>query len=132
MQPSFLEPQIASIAAVFKRSKLQMDAVCKVEENESPLQWEPLFEVNQEGYYYYERLTQDPEPFLKNKLLDIGMWTNALYFYKENLPELKKQFEFKDDIQQRAEDAIKTAKDRFLLHDPLAPSNIIFVGIHAR
>jgi len=132
MQPTILEEQIASIAAVFKRSKLQMDAVCKVEDKGSPLKWEPLFEVNKEGYYFYDRVTQDPEPFLKNKLLDIGMWTNALYFYKENLPELKKQFEIKDDIKQRAEHAIKTAKDRFLLLNPQAPSAIILVGIHAR
>ena len=41
MQPKFLEVQIARIGAVFKRSKLEMDAVFELEENVTK-RWEPL------------------------------------------------------------------------------------------
>ena len=97
MQPNFLEDQIAQIAAVFNRSKLQMDAVCELEMNDESLAWEPLFELSSDRVIFYNRFRKNPQQFLQNRLLDIGRFTNALYFYKENLSELQKQFQFKQN-----------------------------------
>ena len=81
MQQTFLEGQIVLISAVFKRSKLQMDAVCQIDETAATKHWENLFEIH-DRYFFYNRFRRDPQPFLKNKLLDIGVYTNAFYFYK--------------------------------------------------
>ena len=127
MQPKFLEAQIARIGAVFKRSKLEMAAVCKLEENVTK-RWEPLFEYNHDRYFFYKRFRRKPEKFLSNRLLDIGRYTNALYFYKENLPELRRQFQFKDEILKAAQDAPNLVKAKTQSNT----SNIVFVGIHCR
>ena len=127
MQPKFLEVQIARIAAVFNRSKLEMDAVCELEANVTK-RWEPLFEYNHDRYFFYNRFRRNPEQFLSNRLLDIGRYTNALYFYKENLPELRKQLQFKDKILKAAQNALFLAKANFQPNT----SNIVFVGIHCR
>ena len=137
MQPKFLEVQIARIGAVFKRSKLEVDAVCELEENVTKC-WEPLFEYtsttttlfeyNHDRYFFYNRFRRNPEEFLSNRLLDIGRYTNALYFYKENLPELRRQFQFKDNILEAAQDALALVKANSLSNT----SNVVFVGIHCR
>ena len=127
MQPKFLEVQIARIAAVFQRSKLEMDAVCQLEENVTK-RWEPLFEYNHDGYICYNRFRRNPDEFLSNRLLDIGRYTNALYFYKENLPELRRQFQFHDEILEAAQNALTLAKANFQSNT----RNVVFVGIHCR
>ena len=119
--------QIARIGAVFKRSKLEMDAVCELEENVTK-RWEPLFEYNHDRYFFYNRFRRNPEKFLSNRLLDIGRYTNALYFYKENLPELRKQFQFKDKILKAAQAALTLVEAKAQSNT----SNIVFVGIHCR
>ena len=119
--------QIARIGAVFKRSKLEMDAVCELEENVTK-RWEPLFEYNHDRYFFCNRFRRNPEEFLSNRLLDIGRYTNALYFYKENLPELRRQFQFKDNILEAAQDALALVKANSLSNT----SNVVFVGIHCR
>ena len=58
MQPKFLEVQIARIAAVFQRRKLEMDAVCELGMNVAKI-WEPLVELNQDRFL----LQQIPEEF---------------------------------------------------------------------
>ena len=130
MQPKFLETQIARIAAVFNRSRLKMDAVCDLEENVTK-RWEPLFEYNRDRYFFYNRFRGNPEKFLSNRLLDIGRYTNALYFYKENLSELRKQFQFHDNIMEAAQNALNLAKAKFLDHIQ-STSEVILVGIHSR
>ena len=90
--------------------------------------WEPLFEYNHDRYFFYNRFRRNPEKFLSNRLLDIGRYTNALYFYKENLPELRKQFQFKNKILKAAQNALALAKANFQPNT----SNIVFVGIHCR
>ena len=116
MQPKFLEVQIARIAAVFNRSKLQMDAVCDLETNVTK-RWEPLFEYNRDRYFFYNRFRRNPEEFLSNRLLDIGKYTNALYFYKENLLDLRKQFMFKNFILSAdATRALNIARTNFSAH----------------
>ena len=130
MQPIFHEKQISRIAAVFNRSKLEMDAVCELEENVSK-KWENLFELNKDRYFFYNRFRSKPGEFLSNRLLDIGRYTNALYFYKENLPELRKQFQFHDNIMEAAQNALSLAKAKFLDHIQ-STSEVIFVGIHSR
>ena len=127
MQPKFLEVQIARIAAVFQRSKLRMDAVCELEENVTKL-WEPLFEYNHDRYFFYNRFRRNPDEFLSNQLLDIGRYTNALYFYKENLPELRKQFQFHDKILEAAQNALTLAKANVQSNT----RNVVSVGIHCR
>ena len=117
-------------AAVFNRSKLEMDAVCDLEENVSK-KWENLFELNKDRYFFYNRFRRNPDDFLSNRLLDIGRYTNALYFYKENLPELRKQFQFHDSIMEAAQNALSLAKAKFLDHIQ-STSEVIFVGIHSR
>ena len=135
MQPKFVEVQIARIAAVFQRSKLQMDAVCKLEfELQNGVgvrvtkRWEPLFEYNHDRYFFYNRFRRNPDEFLANRLLDIGRYTNGLYFYKENLPELRKQFQFHDEILEAAQNALTLAKANFQSNT----RNLVFVGIHCR
>lgn len=132
MQPTFLEVQIARIAAVFNRTKLQMDAVCKVDLTNSTKKWENLFELNHDRYFFYNRFKENPDDYLMNKLLDIGRYTNALYFYKDNLPELRRQFQFRDEIQQHAESAIGTVKTNVTNKFPHSNMSIILVGIHVR
>ena len=127
MQPKFLEVQIARIAAVFQRSKLRMDAVCELEENVTKL-WEPLFEYNHDRYFFYNRFRRNPDEFLSNQLLDIGRYTNALYFYKENLPELRKQFQFHDKILEAAQNALTLAKANVQSN----MRNVVSVDIHCR
>ena len=117
-------------AAVFNRSKLEMDAVCDLEENVSK-KWENLFELNKDRYFFYNRFRRNPDEFLSNRLLDIGRYTNALYFYKENLPELRKQFQFHDSIMEAAQNALSLAKAKFLDHIQ-STSEVILVGIHSR
>ena len=104
-----------------------MDAVCELEENVTK-RWEPLFEYNHDRYFFYNRFRRNPEEFLSNRLLDIGRYTNALYFYKENLPELRRQFQFKDQILEAAQDALALVKANSLSNT----SNVVFVGIHCR
>ena len=135
MQPKFLEVQIARIAAVFQRSKLQMDAVCELEfELQNGVgvrvtkRWEPLFEYNHDRYFFYNRFRRNPDEFLSNQLLDIGRYTNALYFYKENLPELRKQFQFHDKILEAAQNALTLAKANVQSNT----RNVVSVGIHCR
>ena len=94
LQPIFHETQIARISEVFKRKKLGMAAVCEIEKNITR-KWENIFELNHDRYFFYKRFRENPEQFLKNRLLDIGRYTNALYFYKTNMEELRKQFQFK-------------------------------------
>ena len=131
MQPKFLEVQIARIAAVFNRSKLQMDAVCDLETNVTK-RWEPLFEYNRDRYFFYNRFRRNPEEFLSNRLLDIGKYTNALYFYKENLPDLRKQFIFKSHILNAATRALNIARTNFSTHLQSKAGSILLVGIHSR
>ena len=71
-----------------------MAAVCEIEANVTK-KWENIFEMNHDRYFFYERFRKNPEQFLKNRLLDIGRYTNALYFYKNNLDELREEFQFK-------------------------------------
>ena len=93
MQPLIAESMMKKIGEVFNRSFFHMDGVCSLE-NKTPIKWKPLCESN--GYlYYYNRFKSHPEPFLKNMLLDIGFYPNALFLYKENLAELKSEFQFK-------------------------------------
>ena len=132
MQPNFLEDQIAQIAAVFNRSKLQMDAVCDLEMNDESLAWEPLFELSTDRVIFYNRFRKNPQQFLQNRLLDIGRFTNALYFYKENLPDLRKQFQFKDDILEAAQKALNLARANFSDSFKSNTTNVLFVGIHCR
>ena len=132
MQATFLEVQIARIAAVFNRTQLQMDAVCRVDLTNSTKKWENLFELNHERYFFYDRFRKNPDDYLMNKLLDIGRYTNALYFYKDNLPELRRQFQFRDEIQRSAESAIEAVKTNVTAHLPQTTTNIILVGIHVR
>ena len=108
-----------------------MDAVCDLEKNVTK-RWEPLFEYNRDRYFFYNRFRRNPEKFISSRLLDIGRYTNALYFYKENLPELRKQFQFRDEIMEATKDALNLAKDNFLNHIQSNTSNIILVGIHSR
>ena len=55
MQPKLKEVQIAKIAEVFNRSKLQMDAVCKMEKDLKNKTWKPLFdEKDGNGYLSYK------------------------------------------------------------------------------
>jgi len=129
MQPKFLEVQIARISAVFNRSKLQMDAVCDLETNVTK-RWEPLFEYNRDRYFFYNRFRRNPEEFLSNRLLDIGRYTNALYFYKENLPELRKQFQFNDNILEAAQNAVNLAKANFSAVSNM--TEVLLIGIHCR
>ena len=129
MQPKFLEVQIARISAVFNRSKLQMDAVCDLETNVTK-RWEPLFEYNRDRYFFYNRFRRNPEEFLSNRLLDIGRYTNALYFYKENLPELRKQFQFNDNILEAAQNVVNLAKANFSAVSNM--TEVLLIGIHCR
>ena len=131
MQPKLLEVQIARIAAVFNRSKLQMDAVCDLETNVTK-HWEPLFEYNRDRYFFYNRFRRNPEEFLSNRLLDIGKYTNALYFYKENLPDLRKQFIFKNHILNEATRALNIARTNFSAHLQSKAGSILLVGLHSR
>ena len=107
-----------------------MDAVCDLEENVSK-KWENLFELNKDRYFFYNRFRSNPDEFLSNRLLDIGRYTNALYFYKENLPELRQQFQFHDNIMEAAQNALNLAKAKFLDHIQ-STSEVILVGIHSR
>ena len=43
----------------------------------------------------YDKFTQNKTAYLRNKLLDVGKYANALNFYKENIKELKEHFQFK-------------------------------------
>ena len=126
MQPKLEEVQIAKIAKVFNRSKLQMDAVCQMENNLRKKPWKPLYEKDSNGYKTYETFHENPRKFRFNRLLDIGKCTNALHLFKENLPELRKQFQFKNNIMEAAQNALQQVKANFLT------TKILFVGIHSR
>ena len=126
MQPKLKEVQIAKIAEVFNRSKLQMDAVCQMENNLRKKPWKPLYEKDSNGYLSYETFHENPRKFRFNRLLDIGKCTNALHLFKENLPELCKQFQFKNNIMEAAQNALQQIKANFLT------TKILFVGIHSR
>ena len=125
MQPKLKEVQIRKIGEVFNRSKLQMDAVCKMETNlRKP--WKPLYEKDLNGYLSYETFHKNPRKFRFNQLLDLGKCTNAVHLFKENLPELIRQFQFKDNILEAAQNALQKVKANFLT------TKIVFVGIHSR
>ena len=102
-----------------------MDAVCDLNVSKK---WENLFELNKDRYFFYNRFRSNPGEFLSNRLLDIGRYTNALYFYKENLPELRRQFQFHDEILEAAQNALTLAKANFQSNT----SKVLFVGIHSR
>ena len=108
-----------------------MDAVCDFETNVTK-SWEPLFEYNRDRYFFYNRFRRNPEEFLSNRLLDIGKYTNALYFYKENLPDLRKQFIFKSHILIAATRALNIARTNFSTHLQSKDGSILLVGIHSR
>ena len=125
MRPKLLKAQIAKIAEVFNRSQLQIDTVCEMGKNlRKP--WRPLFEKNRDGYLSYERFLKNPGKFQFNQLFDIGKCPNALYLFKENLPELRQQFQFNDDILEAAQNALQKVKSNF------PARKLIFVGIHSR
>ena len=113
MQPKLKEVQIAKIAEVFNRSKLQMDAVCEME-NDLRKPWKPLYEKDPNGYLSYKTFHKNPRKFCFNRLLDIGKCTNALHLFKENLPELRQQFQFKENILEAAQNALQQVKANFL------------------
>jgi hypothetical protein len=131
MQPVLMKRQIEAIAAVFKRSRLQMDAVCTVEKKDS-MQWKPLFEYNHDRYFFYRRFRADPGQFLNNQLLDIGRYTNALYFYKDNMAELRDQFVFRDNIQRAALKALERVHRKFTASFDSNSTQVLYVGIHCR
>ena len=106
LQPKFCETQIAKISKVFNRTKLQMDKICKLKKNKKR-SWKPLFEKNLDGYFSYKRFHRNPENFHFNQFLDIGKCTNALFLFKENLPELRQQFQFNDDILEAAQNVLQ-------------------------
>ena len=79
MQPKLKEVQIAKIAEVFNRSKLQMDAVCKMEKDLKKKTWKPLFdEKDGNGYLSYKTFHKNPRKFRFNQLLDIRLLKNHL------------------------------------------------------
>ncbi len=131
MQPVLMERQIDRIAAVFNRSQLQMDAECTVEKKDS-MKWKPLFEYNHDRYFFYKRFRTDPGQFLTNQLLDIGRYTNALYFYKDNMAELRDQFVFRDEIQLAALRALDRARHKFSGSIDSNSTQVLYVGIHCR
>ena len=104
-----------------------MDAVCKMEKDLKKKTWKPLFdEKDGNGYLSYKTFHKNPRKFRFNQLLDIGQCTNALHLFKENLPELRRQFQFKDNILKAARNALQQVKANF------SATKILFVGIHCR
>ena len=103
MEPIFEKEQIEVISEVFKASALKMATICgsprRMEsylEKKVPVRWDQLWDEGSTiGSYGYETFTKNPQHFTTNKLLDVGPYVNQLYLYKENLPELKAQFQFK-------------------------------------
>ena len=99
MKPIFLEYQITTIENVFKTSTLKLGAVCDVNSVQGHdgenIHWEALYDKGSSlGYFLYDRFDKDPEQFASNKFLDIGPYTNQVYLYKENIVQLREQFQF--------------------------------------
>ena len=62
--------------------------------------WIPIFEMNGEGHenlpnYDYTKFLRNPHKFIDNNFLDIGMYANAMEFYKADLVELRGQLKIK-------------------------------------
>ena len=102
MQPVFEETQIAEIAKVFKRSKLDIDSVCNwtsvfevMKEKNIEMQSETLNDGNTYlSFFTWDKFAENPAIFLKNKILSNGPYGNGLYLFKENITEIRKQFQF--------------------------------------
>merc|ERR1719285_774221 len=58
--------------------------------------WLPTFEQKGEGHanlpnYDYSKFVANPDNFLEDKFLDVGVYANAMELYKEDLVELRDQ-----------------------------------------
>ena len=140
------EIQLTKISDVFDRTKLKFNASCILEKHNN-LKWENMYETNREGYlYYYKKFTANPKQFINNRFLNIGMWANALYFYKENLIELRKQFQFKvrktlfstlslllkEETMLSAKKALNNVTINSQWSAPNTSITILYVGVHVR
>ena len=140
------EIQLTKISDVFDRTKLQFNASCILEKHNN-LKLEKMYETNREGYlYYYKKFTANPKQFLTNRFLDIGTWANALYLYKENLIELRKQFQFKVrktllstlslSLKEETMLSAKRALHNVTIDSQWAVPNtsitILYIGVHVR
>ena len=105
---------------VFMSNILEVQAIKKNKKRS----WKLLYEKNRDGYLSYERFHRNPENFRFNQFLDIGKCTNALFLFKENLPELRKQFQFNENILEAAQNVLQQLK----VTKPT--KKIVYVGIH--
>ena len=72
------------------------------------------------------KFEKNSEKYSRNHLVGLGPHTMPVFLYKEVLPQLKKEFIFKDRILHLANNFMKAIKDKLKI------KNIIYVGIHAR
>merc|ERR1711892_1222873 len=107
--------QILRLAEVFQRDKLEISANRGETPPQLSIQWEVVAKQTPQGAF-----------FPHHKFLNIGIWPNYLFLYKEILQDLRQQLVFKTDIQR--------VVDMMMVNITMEnmDKEVVFVGVHCR
>ena len=125
---AFIDPvQAKYIAEVMDLDKMEIQSLdfkipkCCDKELRLP-SWEVVSNPN--GGRSYDGFVENIDKYRYNHLIDLGTHTVPIYLYKEILPQLRQQFQFKSKFIFHAHKLLKYLRD---------PQNTtVFVGVHAR
>jgi len=82
------------------------------------------------GDHFYTPLFEDPDKYMYNKLLGIGVYPTPFYLFQEIWPELKKEFQFQDAILESARGALEESTQP--ARGQYEGKEFIYVAVHHR
>ncbi|XP_023332448.1 uncharacterized protein LOC111704443, partial [Eurytemora carolleeae] len=86
--------------------------------------------VNKYNEYFYDEFIENVDKYRYNRILSVGAYPSPYYLFYTIREELKNHFQFHEDIQAAAFDAIE--KSSKIIREKYAGKKLVKVAIHAR
>ncbi|XP_023331490.1 uncharacterized protein LOC111703690 [Eurytemora carolleeae] len=91
---------------------------------------EGIAEMNEHGEYFYDAFIENIDKYQFNKILDVGVYPSPFYMFYQIRNELKKHFQFHDDIQNAAYEAMEQCTEK--IREKYDGKKIVKIAVHAR
>ncbi|XP_023338690.1 uncharacterized protein LOC111709293 isoform X2 [Eurytemora carolleeae] len=86
--------------------------------------------MNEYGEYFYDAFLENIDKYEFNKILNVGLYPSPFYLFYKIRDELKNHFQFQEDIQNAAFEAME--QSTLKIREKYAGKKIVKIAVHAR